>query len=253
MNKIELDLYNYLIYRETPWDTKVFGFKTNEILEIKYKNVDNLVKLVKLFDEENIKNNIKFTYARVDANNKALRKIIQDFNFYYAETSLDMVIRDIQRYDFISVFGKELPLIIPDEKDFEEIKNIAKMSFDYGRFHEDYNISEEKAQNRYYFWIDDLKKRNKFLVYKNKNIVESFLAYQPSKKNKDIRLILAGSKKDKAFLSIYFWASFMAYFQKLGYVKINAVISASNISIIRLYFKLNFFVEKTTVGFHKLY
>lgn len=252
MQKISVDETNYLVFRPTPWDSKIFGFNTNEILEIHYDDIEKLPALVALFDSHNVREGIKFTYTRIDVGDKALRGVLNKSGFYYAETSLSMKNNKVLTGNYGAIFRNHLELTVPEEADFEHIKIIARDSFSYGRFHEDVSFDEERASARYYNWIDDLRRQSKkFLVYKSNNIVISFLAYEAV--DNCVMLVLAGSMREHGLLTPYFWASFMTYFQNKGYKRAHALVSASNIAIINVYVKLNFLVEKALLGFHKRY
>lgn len=253
MKEIKLDDNNILTYRLTPWDARVFGFNTIEILTIQYKNIENIELLLNEFDKICSQENIKFAYTRINSQDKLLRHALTQNNYYYAETSFYLTKNDIQKEDFSKNFRNELILTEPTEEDFEIIKSIAKNDFNYSRFHEDNNIKIEDARNRYFYWIDDMRKQNKkFLVYKINNEVISFLGYNLEDET-TVDLILAGSEADKGFISLSFWASFMNYFKHSGITKSHTVISASNIGIINLYNKLNFKYEQTMIGYHKFF
>lgn len=252
MEMITLDKDSCMTYRPTPWDTRVFGFKTNEILDIRYPHRSALDHLLDIFDRNNRAEEVQFTYTRIDAGDKLLRHALQSFSFYYAETSFALSMNDVEKQDFGARFRNDLQLTPPDSSDYDQIKTISRTNFHYSRFHDDFNIEEEKARDRYYLWIDDLREQGKrFLVYKTDNVVKSFLAYDFV--DDCVDLILAGSKKGSDIISFYFWPSFMTHFQKLGYKKAKTIISASNIGIVNLYARLNFKFERTMLGYHKMY
>ena len=250
--EIRIDDQNVLIHRDTPWDAKSFGFNTNEILSLKYTDNDAAKQLLKMFDYQCKEREITFSYTRIEAEDKWLRNILPQLGFYYAETTLYLTKNDLVKENFGTCFKNDLPLSVPDAKDFEQIRNIARNDFNYSRFHEDLNINNNAARQRYYNWIDDLQKQNKqFVQYKQNDEVISFLAYEIDGDKVD--LILAGSVADKGFVSFGFWASFLTFFQKLGVKRAKTVISASNIGIMNLYSKLNFKFDKSMLGFHKFH
>lgn len=252
MHELRINEHNYVAYRPTPWDARVFGFPTNELLDIRYEDMDAACRLLELFDQNNIREGIRFTYTRINATDKVLRYVLSRFSYYYAETSFFLTMNSIQKQDFAARFRNDLPLTEPAPADLEQIRIIARDSFDFSRFHEDYHIDEAKARDRYYRWIDDLVGQGKkFLVYKTGDVVKSFLAYSLSEGTVD--LILAGSRKGNEMVSYYFWPSFMTYFQGLKCSRAKTVISASNTGIINLYAKLDFKFERTMLGFHKMY
>ena len=252
MQNIVINDKNSLKYKRTPWNSRAFGFEINEISCINYSNENILKELLFLFKEENENNNVRFSMIRIDSNDHLLKNVLQNEGFYFAETNIVLTINNLQKNDFGAVLRNDLPLTIPDSNDFDQIKHIARTSFHYSRFHEDYNFDQNKVKEKYANWVEDLRLENKpFLIYKNHNEVLSFLAYEVN--NDTIDLILGGSLESKGILSYYFYASFMTYFQNIGIKKAITDISAANIGILNLYSLLNFTFKKTLFGFHKFY
>jgi hypothetical protein len=250
--EIRINDLNYLKFRETPWDTRAFGFNTNEVLDIVYSDTGMLQSLLIQFDDWNSAHKIRFTYTRIESENKELRCILPKAGFYYAETIFQLTKNDVYKENFAALFKNDLCLSVPEGDDYEQIRLISKNDFNYSRFHEDLNIDLDKARLRYYNWIDDLMNQGKkFIMYKKENEVISFLAY--CVENEIVDMILAGSAANKGFVSFSFWATFMTYFQKQGIKRAKTVISASNLGIVNLYSRLNFKFEKTMLGFHKFY
>ncbi len=250
--KIEKDSENYLSYRYTPWDTKNFGLNTNEILDIVYKTPEALKGLLIKFDALNAANDVRFTYTRVDANDKVIKASLQEAGFYYAETSFVISKNDILTYDFLQNI-KNPPILTPAEsEDFEQIREIARYDFHYSRFHEDIHIDIEKARFRFYNWIDSLVEQKKeFSVYKLKGEV---MAFHCQDVNSDTaHLILSGTKGRAALIAVSFWAAFLHNLKTRNVKRAHTIISASNLKIINLYNYFDFKYEKTLVGFHKIY
>jgi len=252
MDKVIVDEKNYIVYRPTPWDARVFGFNTNEILEVHYEDLNVLIRMLQLFDQYNHEVNVRFTYTRVDTADAVLRHALTKCSYYYAETSMRVTLPHMERENFGTRFKNDLPLTLPGEADFHQIREIARSSFDYSRFHEDYNVDKEKARARYYYWVDDLIAQGKnVFVFKTDSIVKCFLFYDTH--DETVRLILGGSRRGSDTLSYYFWPSFLTHFQRKGFTRTTALISASNIGILNLYARLNFKFEQTLIGFHKFY
>jgi len=240
---------NFLHLRETPWDTEILGFRTNEILEVHYQNQAGLSSLLGEFVAYNQSNEISLTLVRVDSNEKQLRHLLQKFGFYYMETSLVVSLPSISKLDTSKLFPSKFILCKPAGKDFDEIKRIAMESFHYGRFHEDVNIATELACQRNYNWIDNLIAQNEeFLVLKLNDKVCSFMIAHTE--NNITTFILGGSSEEKGFLSPFFWTLCLKHFQENSTKVVRTIISASNIAILNLYMRLGFVVEKTLIGLH---
>jgi hypothetical protein len=249
--KIELNQANYLTYRPTPWDTKVFGFLTNEIIDIHYDNENYLDELLKRFIEECEVELIRFSYLRIDANDLILKKYLQKNGFYYAETTQIVYNSRLQKLDIDRIYKSTLTIAKPIEVDFKSIKEIAERAFNYSRFHEDNNIPIELSRKRYYDWIDDLVKQNKsFLVHKKDDEIISFMAFEESEV--EVEFILGGSDVGKGHISPFFWSALLKYFQDKNINKVKEIkVSAANIGILNLYISFNFKVKKTLLGYHR--
>ena len=250
---IIIDDENILEFRETPWDTRAFGFLTSEVLSIKYSNCTLLNELLSTYASTVKDQGVRFSYCRINAEDLELKKALQLAEYYYAETSILLTKRNVHKEDFGKIFNNHLTLTAPQsEEDYQQIKVIAQNAFHYSRFHEDHNIPHDRAKLRYFNWIDDLRLQNKeFVVLKSKNTVHAFLVF--SMEEKYVNLIVGGSAEGKGFLSPFFWSSFLTEFQRRDIKRVDGIISAANIPIFNLYIKLGFKIDKVLLGFHRFF
>lgn len=248
--EIEAGQGNKLVYRDTPWDERVFGFKTNEITALEYSSPEGLAGLLSSFEQRCQTDGVAFSYTRIPAADLTAKRALQNAGFYYTETSLKISCGTIQKTAWDEKLKNLLPITDAEDSDFQEIKRIAGSAFDFGRFQEDSNISKETNAKRNMLWIDDLRTQGaSFLVYKPENSVVSFLAYR--KGHLGLELILGGTDREKGLISPYFWVSFMDSFKRRGIKRVETLISAANLVILNLYIFLGFKVESTLIGFHK--
>lgn len=251
MNHLRLDKDNYLTWRFAPWDEKVFGFQTLEVLTINYAALEALKNLMHMLDAFNISNGITLCYTRIDAQDRLAKYVLQEDSFYYAETSLSIIKKSFPLSE-PSLRGRSLPLQEPSDADFAQMKAMAKNDFSHGRFHEDYHISDEQSRIRYYNWIDDLREQGKeFLVYKNLSEVVGF--HVQSVDGDKCEMILTGTKSEKSMVSYFFWSAILENLEKRGVREVKTLISAANIPIVNLYGFFGFKIEKTLIGLHKIY
>ena len=245
-------IYNtsLLEYRDTPWDEKVFGLQTKEILNIQYdENLEDINELVILL--ENKFDNDGLIYFRTSSNENILKKYLIKNGYYISETAFKLSIPKFQKKEYevkntLNIIEKKLSV-----QEISEVKEIAKTSFNYSRFHEDPFISNELCNKRYENWIDDLIEQNKnVLIFKNsENEILSFMFY--TKIDEKVDLILGGSKKGYGLLTPSFFSSVILYLQKQGVKKVDVVISASNITIFNIYINLGFTIKETMFDYHK--
>lgn len=250
---LALDPEHVLRYRATPWDERIFGFPTAELLEVKYRDPARIPDLLAAFDSANAESGVRMVITRIDANDRALKEELARSEFRYVETSLVMANDAIDEHAFENFFKRTVPLT-PAEgpQDIEQIRVIARDGFQYSRYHEDVRIEESRARARYYQWIDDLVAQGKhILVYRSAGRVAAFMAYDAGADEVD--LVLGGSAPGRGFVAPPFWASVLARLRDEGHRSAVARISAANVRVLRLYIRLFFSVRSVDLGFTKLY
>jgi len=239
-----------LSYRYTPWDEKSFEMETREILNINYKDENELSKLIIEF-EKTLKDGT-LVYFRSDSNDQTIKKVMILNGYYIAETSMLMKLARYKKVDFSKIYKNDLQLENKiNDNDILELQKIAYNSFDYSRFHEDPFLDQEKARQRYSNWIVELVKQNKeIFIYRQKGEIISFLFYDVE--NNKANLILGGSKNGYGMMTLYFFSTIMTYFQKINIKKLEVMISASNIGILNTYITFGFTDKKTFFDYHKI-
>lgn len=249
----EIYINNSLLkYRDTPWDERVFGIETKEILDIQYKDEEDISKLLLAFENKFEKTGL--IYFRKNSNDKILKRYLINSNYYIAETSLKLNLSKVNKHNFSIKFKNNLSISesILNAEDICQIKEISRTSFEYSRFHEDPFINKNLANLRYENWIDDLIKQNKkVLIYKNnENEILSFMFYSCS--NNKVDLILGGSRQKYGLLTPSFFASVLTYLKSMEVTKIDVMISVSNIVIFNIYINLNFCIKESFFDYHKI-
>jgi hypothetical protein len=238
-------------YLLTPWDTKSLGFNTAEININGYTEFQNFKEDYSIFENELVKCNVKFIYTRVSNLDKHLRNFLQKAGFYFVETSIELNLNKLSNFE-----RRKLPKIeykIAAKDDLAFIKNIARDSFNFGRFHEDVNISITKSRLRYFNWIDDLVKQNaEIYVAKIGGSIIGFNIQKSDYSKKTTTLVLAGCKQGAEIFSMSLWNEIIDENKTKGINQISALISASNIGVFNLYLNFNFIVKNTYFGFHKI-
>jgi len=240
-----------LFYRETPWDKRVFGVETIEIMKADFQNEEEAVKLLSQLEggieEEGL------IYFRNDSRDLILKKIMIANNYYVPESSLRLNHRKIQRCDFGSIYSDNLCLIDKaNDGHVNELKDIAKTAFSFSRFHEDPFLDIKKSIKRYEFWIDDLIRQGKrILLYVKNDEVISFMFYEYINDER-INLILGGSKNGYGVLMPLFISSVLTCLKGSGVKAVDVTISASNIAIFNMYVSLGFQVIESMFDYHKI-
>ncbi len=237
-------------YRLTPWDTRVFGFKTAEITQIEYQDDALFYESWITLEKELTAQNIKFVYTRIPSEQKQLKFSLQQAGFYFCETSLLLSKNKVRSFE-----KEKLPPLILEEvtiQQIPEIKDIAKSSFHYGRFHEDPNISSDLASDRYVHWIDDLVDSNQkiYAALMGSKMV-GFCVEKTSNEENSTTLVLAGVAHGKEIFALSLWNEIIYQNKVAGKSKIEATISASNIGVYNIYAHFGFKTKACYFGFHK--
>ena len=238
---------NYLL---TPWDEKSLGFKTAEVTINNFSDFNKFELYYYDLETKLLELGVEFIYTRVCSSDLLLRDYIQKLGFYYAETSIELNLNNLNNLKL-----RKLPKIsykLAEREDISTIKNIAKDSFNYGRFHEDVNISISKSKLRYYNWIDDLilQKAEIYVAKVGDNIV-GFNIQKSDYIEKETKLILAGCRVGAEIFTLSLWNEILNSNKYNEMNKISALISASNIGVFNIYLNYNFKVKNTYFGFHK--
>ena len=131
---IKLDKSNVIEFTETPWNTKVFGFKTNEITNIHYTNEQHLNELFKEFEKFSCNNNYQFTGIRISPEKLLLRKQLNEIGYIQVETGFELTKRFNSLKYSKPLLDPKIELRIIDKNDIKDIVEITKVTFNHGRF-----------------------------------------------------------------------------------------------------------------------
>ncbi|MCX6027001.1 MAG: hypothetical protein NTY23_12220 [Chloroflexi bacterium] len=244
--------HSSLEYRDTPWDSRVLGVPTNEVMRV----VDSgdsaeLRALLAALEDECARRSIGLTVTRVAATRIAVRCALEERGFRYVETSLNLA------------RGRRwpMPVSVPQElldkievrraraDDLDGLRTIAADDFHFGRFFEDPQISAESARTRNYNWIGDLVRDGRVDVCLAKTCLVGFMAHSRTTSVTD--LLLGGVAERYSHLALPFWAKEIASIHEDGVETIRTNVSAASIGVMNLYTALGFRFTEALVGFHK--
>lgn len=235
----------------TPWDRKIFGLDTYEII-------------LPVFDKSNAEdaqaelnqltkvNHPAIFYSRINANLSINKLVLFNAGFINCETQLHIT-KNIKNFEAPTELGtRRLQIILASERDYKDVVEQSVEVFKFSRFHEDPYIDTNLANLRMKNWAEDMKKNNTpLIVSRNRlNELESFIFYKKVD-SKSVELILGGSMPGKGMLTPLFWVSFLEYFKGMGIERVETKISASNIVIFNIYLFFNFQIKSVFFDFHK--
>lgn len=235
-----------LAYINTPWNEKSLILKSNEIMNIKYRDVKDINDLLEEFEKKSIEDKVELSVSRVSNNSEVLKKL-QESGFIKTEVSLEVFLSFKKKEKYKT--KSKIELSNYRENFLEELKSFAYHDFHFGRFLEDFKIPISNSRRRTALWIEDLNSDATvqcFLGLRN-GVFIGFM-YFKVKENK-VELVLGGVTSNYAHLATEFWKELINKF--FNFHSITTVISASNPMIINMYSELGFKFKKSLIGLHK--
>jgi hypothetical protein len=202
---------------ETPWDSRALGMATFEITSLSEEVLKKMVRRPGHFA------------AKVHP--LCSKKLLHDYGFYYCDTLIEPY----------CALGKFIPFEDPKARisrsaGVDDLIEIARHAFIYGRFHRDFNIDVELAALRYVLWLKDLYHSGEIfgLIYQDE--LAGFLGYSS---NKIVLHALSENYREKG-LSKYLWTAACMELFSMGHTEIITSISVSNVAVLNLYISLGF-------------
>lgn len=217
------------VVRPTPWDSNALDMPSWEILEY---NVNIFQEIVNIPGHYTIKVN--------PLDNKAL---LNQFGFYYCDTLLEPSCS----VKNLNLFKNSELSIAKNNALKNEILNICENTFFYGRFHRDFNISNDLAERRYLQWLERLLAENQVYGLFWNGKLGGFIAY-----NQNSLVLHAISKEFRGRSLSKCWWSLVCddLFLHSGYTEIISSISSSNLPALNLYASLGFVFKKAVDVYH---
>lgn len=237
--------------RDTPWDARVLGFPTNEVIQVKDSgDPEELRELLEIFESTCARKQVGLSVTRLAASRHLARLAFEEAGFRPVETSLGILRK-----------GRcAIPPFIPEEllekieirpaceEDLNALKGIAAVDFHFGRFFEDPRMPVSVARARNSNWISDLAREGPVDVGIANGSIIGFMAY--SKASANVDLLLGGITERYAHLAIPFWIKELSRIQEEAAVTIKTIVSAANIGIMNLYCSLGFRFTEAYIGYH---
>lgn len=225
-----MDISEYMI--KTPWDSRVFGLETFEIINVS----EDILDLV-------FKNNPSPGHYTVKINPLSSKRVLQNYGFYYCDTL-------IEPYCNINNFIKfqEEKISINDSIGLTELIRISHRAFSHGRFHRDFNLDKNLADIRYELWLKD--------IYESKGVFGLIYAtdlagFWGFTNNKIVLHALSEEYRGRG-LAKYFWSLACQELFSRGHQELISSISASNVRVLNLYSSLGFRFRNPLDVYHLL-
>jgi hypothetical protein len=202
---------------ETPWDSRALGMPTYEI---------------KTLSEEVLKEVARSPgHFAAKVHPLSSKKLLHDYGFYYCDTLIEPYCTPERFIPF-----EDPEVHVSRSVAVDDLIEIARHAFIYGRFHRDFNIDGKLADLRYIMWLKDLWNSGEVfgLIYQDE--LAGFLGYSS---NKIVLHALSEHYREKG-LSKSLWTAACKELFNLGHGEIVSSISVSNVAVLNLYISLGF-------------
>jgi ribosomal protein S18 acetylase RimI-like enzyme len=216
-------------FKETPWDTKVFGIYTAELIEY----------------SERALNACEHKSGLYTLRMKALedKRLAEQHGFYYCDTLITPMCdsEQIKKYTHPDVS-------IDRTSTLEKLLNVCDGAFIHGRFYRDYNITKKQADARYNQWLGDIYEHGKVYGLIFQSELSGFIACR----GHQLQLHAVSNKHRGRGLAKFWWSLVCQQLFADGFSQVSSSISASNLAALNLYASLGFKFTEATDIYHKL-
>lgn len=214
--------------KATPWDKKIFGFDTFEVLDYTEETLSQT------------KGAGHYTLKLDPLHDKALA---EKYGFYYCDTLLVPECTP----EHLKEFHMD-QLTFDLNADIQQLLNICDGAFSHGRFHRDFKLDKKNADARYNQWLTDIHKKGHIFALKFNAQLAGFIAVQEN----ELQLhAIAKDFRGKGYAK-YWWSEVCQYLFLNGNSVITSSVSASNLAVLNLYTSLGFKFTKAVDVYHKL-
>lgn len=244
-----------------PWETRNLGIASFSVSSWFVANPDGDTLTRRLAALQDTHGSY-FVQARFPSDTK-LAQLLEQRGFYFVELVLSPHVA-LSKYAVLDRFVADPARVLAGRCDLSEldvtevaaaeramaaaVRTIAGESFVDDRFHVDHNCDHEAANRRYQFWVDDLlgdsAVRCHVLLLRKQPV--GFLA----SKGGDLLLAAFARRYAGAGLGEYFWLRVLQDLRHKGVKVVRTVVSASNLSALNLYGRLQFKFGAPRSTFH---
>jgi ribosomal protein S18 acetylase RimI-like enzyme len=213
---------------ETPWDSKVFGCFTAEINAYTEDAIQACYKTPGLYT--------------LKINPLADKALASQHGFYYCDTLLQPVCKST---DLVTFENSNTSISLITNK--EVLLDICSNAFTHGRFHRDFHITKQQADQRYVNWLNELIDNGTVFSLLYQGEVAGFIAT----KNNQLLLHAVAKHFRGQGLAKFWWSSVCRALFEQGFENVESSISSSNLAVLNLYASLGFKIQSATDFYHK--
>ena len=218
-----------LPFVSTPWDALVFGVPTYEIPEP---------------DETSLAlGAIHPGHYTVKVDPLASKALLHLHGFYYCDTLLVPVAK---KTEFIGCFDERAGIDRCVEVD--ALVDLCRDTFTHDRFHRDFNLPGDAADDRYTNWLQQLSRDKDVFGLTWEGSLTAFFACDG---NRILLHCVAEEFKGRG-LAKFLWSRACDELFACGHEQLQSSISAANLAVVNLYASLGFRFREATDIYHRM-
>lgn len=212
-----------------PWDAQVFGIPCFEITA---------------YTEETLATATASPgHYTIKVDPLADKTLLQQYGFYYTDTLIEPVCRTDRL-----IIHRHADCSIRTETSLDELLPICDNTFLHGRFHRDFNLSLQAADQRYKQWLSQLHRQDEVFGLYYKGAIAGFIAHRQG----NLLLHAIDHTYRGQGLAKYFWSDVCNRLFDTGIAEIRSSVSAANLAVLNLYASLGFSFHHATDIYHRL-
>jgi hypothetical protein len=220
---------NSLPFVSSPWDSLVFGVPTYEIPEPDEASLAQAA--------------IHPGHYTVKVDPLAPKALLHRHGFYYCDTLLVPVAR---RADFVGRFDDRAGL---DRcVGIDSLVDICRDSFVHDRFHRDFNLPGDAADQRYINWLQQLSREKEVFGLTWEDSLVAFFACDG---NRIMLHAVAAEFRERGFAK-FLWSRACEELFACGLEQLQSSVSAANLAVVNLYASLGFRFREVTDIYHRM-
>jgi len=215
--------------RPSPWDTAAFGVSCFELAEVNEQALAYAAATPGHYT------------AKLDP--LADKSLLQRYGFYYTDTLLEPVCDAARFIDHVHA-----DVSVDTNMNVQMLLPMCRNSFVFGRFHRDFNLSPDAADQRYMRWLEQLQREDTVLGLIFAGELAGFIAERQG--------VLVLHALHEGFrgkgLAKYLWSAACRHLFAQGRAELSSSISASNLAVLNLYASLGFRFRHAVDIYHRL-
>jgi len=243
---------NTIQYGLIPWDSEIFGFNVAEIFNVELSNLETTGAFFSEFEKQVKMLGVRLLVAKVSAYERHIFYEFQRSGYIFIEETINPYIVNLQKSDVNYAKYSKITLKNATEVELPAIREIASTTFEYDRFHLDFNLDANLANKRYSVWIDNSYRSNDDVLYAELNgNVAGFSIVRIDGQSASLPLIGIANPHKGTAIGLFFYMATCNRLKELGVKAVSTTISLNNINVLNIYSRCGFSFKDPVFVLHK--